>query len=1355
VCGRDACDGLVVRARASALWPVRLAVLGMAVLGWSQAAAQLSRVSVAGDGSQANGSSTRPAVSADGRWVAFASTATNLVASGCTTGGSQILLRDRVAGTTECVSVGPGGAPGDGPSFSPAISADGRVVAFLSSATNLVAAGCTTSVTQVFVRDRMAPATTTCVSVAPDGAPGDQGSSAVALSGDGTTIAFQAGATNLDASGCTTGMQHIFARDLAAETTTCVSVGPMGGAANNHSFSPAISGNGQLVAFESAATNLVASGCTTGVTTQVFVHDRMGLGTTICVSVTSGGAPGNGSSNQAALSADGRWVAFRSFAFDLVASGCTVLFGQVFVRDLVAQTTECVSVSPTGGPGTFESGEPALSADGRFVTFRSSASNLVASGCTTPLVQIFLRDRVAGITTCVSVAPDGTPGGGTVAGADTGNPVFGGDLLAFHAGAANLVPGDTNGAPDVFVTPVTAMLSITRASTGGGTGSGTVTSAPAGISCGAACLTTFLTGAVVTLTPAPAPGSTFQGWSGDADCADGVVVLVGPRACTATFTAQFTLTVTRAGSGTGVVASLPAGIACGAQCAAVFLDGQVVTLNPNPDLPFVFAGWSGDADCADGVVTMTADRTCVAGFALPARLTVAKTGSSGTGTVVSLPAGIVCGLTCAGDTAEFAVGTVLTLLAIPGPGSLLAGFGGDPDCADGEIVLAGPVTCTVVFSVFALAPVSVGLGGATASGASLNPSLSDDGRYVAFESAAPNLAPECGTVVAQVYVRDRLTGATRCVSRGPAGEPGLGASGHPSLSGDGRRVAFESAAANLVAGCTAAGPQVFVRDLETLVTHCVSRGSGGVAANGPSGAPALSRDGRVVVFESDATNLTREGCVTGVRQVFRHDLGSGETRCVSRTAGGAAGTLASGGPAVNRTGSVVAFHSNADSFAGSGCPGGGRHVFVWEAADGALTCVSRSPAGVPGDGASEAPALDDTGQRVAFESDARNLTAACAGAAARQVYLHDRGTGATSCVSVDATGAPGTGPSGEAALSGDGQVVAFATAAPNLSGGGGPGVAAAGVVAQVGALAQIVKKQTAVTNAVLELLSQAGGGPAPGASGKPALSQNGSVTAFQSTAPLAGDTNGQADVFVAEPQGPAGPAPADQVVITAPIAFSQFPLLGPTAVRVEWTGLPAVTQYGVEHTGANRVFAIPNDTGVDPLNGCGGLGGCFAVAGTGFTALLDPGFPAGSYQVRVIGLSAAGSPVGRFSDAVTVILGTVPSAVPADLRPALTSPTGGSTLARGTVVTLAWTALVGVSDYLVEFTGPGGAFQLPNATTLTDPGAAGRIPVAGPSLAVTISAAIPPGTYQLRVIGASGLGAPLGSFSDALTVTVP
>jgi hypothetical protein len=178
-------------------------------------------------------------------------------------------------------------------------------------------------------------------------------------------------------------------------------------------------------------------------------------------------------------------------------------------------------------------------------------------------------------------------------------------------------------------------------------------------------------------------------------------------------------------------------------------------------------------------------------------------------------------------------------------------------------------------------------------------------------------------------------------------------------------------------------------------------------------------------------------------------------------------------------------------------------------------------------------------------------------------------------------------------------------------------------------------------------------------------------------------------------------------------------------------------------------------TEVDPVNGCGGLGGCFLVPGTSFTAQLGPGMPLGSYQVRVIAVSLAGTPVGRFSDALTVVLGTVPSAVPAGARPVMTPPAGGPVLARGTVVTFAWTSLVGVTGYLLEFTGPGGRFGEPNATTLTDPGAAGRVAVAGTSLAVPISAEIPSGTYELRVIGASALGAPLGNFSDALTVTVP
>ena len=150
-----------------------------------------------------------------------------------------------------------------------------------------------------------------------------------------------------------------------------------------------------------------------------------------------------------------------------------------------------------------------------------------------------------------------------------------------------------------------------------GTGSGRVTSNPGGIDCGADCVEAYANGTAVTLTPTAFTGSVFSGWSGDADCADGVVTMNANKSCAATFnelTVYRTLTVTKNGTGAGTVTSSPAGITCGADCFEEYANGTVVTLTPIASSGSVFSGWSGDADCADGVVTMNANKSCAATF---------------------------------------------------------------------------------------------------------------------------------------------------------------------------------------------------------------------------------------------------------------------------------------------------------------------------------------------------------------------------------------------------------------------------------------------------------------------------------------------------------------------------------------------------------------------------------------------------------------------------------------------------------------------------------------------------------------------------------------------------------------------
>ena len=328
---------------------------------------------------EANGDSHFPSISADGRYVAFESLAENLVGPGQDTNlKSDIFVRDRTLAVTERVSVALAGFPTqpDGDSFNPSISAAGRYVAFNSVATNLVA-GDTNGATDVFLRDRAAaPApTTTRVSVGPAGVEGNDNSIIFgqAVSNDGTRVAFESAATNLVA-GDTNGAKDVFV--WTSGTTTRVSVDNTGAQANGESRVSAISGNGRYVVFESDATNLVAND-NNGVT-DIFVRD-LTAGTTTRVSVGAGGAQANGASfalGSTTISDDGRFIVFESDATNLV-TGDTNGVGDVFVRNTVDNTTKRLSITSASGQPTTISTEGAVSRDGTTAAFVSSGPEFV------------------------------------------------------------------------------------------------------------------------------------------------------------------------------------------------------------------------------------------------------------------------------------------------------------------------------------------------------------------------------------------------------------------------------------------------------------------------------------------------------------------------------------------------------------------------------------------------------------------------------------------------------------------------------------------------------------------------------------------------------------------------------------------------------------------------------------------------------------------------------------------------------------------------------------------------------------------------------------------------------------------
>ena len=322
-------------------------------------------------GVQANDGSYDAVVSGDGRYVVFSSFASNLVA-GDTNGFLDVFVRDRRTSVTRRVSIGAAGAQANGESFHPVISGDGRYVAFPSFASNLVA-GDTNGFQDVFVRDR-GTRVTRRVSVGLGGAQANDTSYEPAISADGRYVAFFSNATNLAAGDTNDTRVGVYVRDRKTQVTRRVSVGLGRPQANSDCHEPAISGDGRYVAFSSLASNLVAGD--TNETCDVFVRDRT-TQVTRRVSVGPGGAQANGGSGAPSISADGRYVAFYSNASNLVA-GDTNETADVFVRDRKTQVTRRVSVGPGGAQANNVSCIPAISADGRYVAFYSIASNLVA-----------------------------------------------------------------------------------------------------------------------------------------------------------------------------------------------------------------------------------------------------------------------------------------------------------------------------------------------------------------------------------------------------------------------------------------------------------------------------------------------------------------------------------------------------------------------------------------------------------------------------------------------------------------------------------------------------------------------------------------------------------------------------------------------------------------------------------------------------------------------------------------------------------------------------------------------------------------------------------------------------------------
>ncbi len=405
------------------------------------ALAQITRISIGAAGVEANADSYDAAVSDNGQVIAFRSTANNLTAVDDSI-WPDIFVRDLGSATTEMVSnrVAPATRRY---SLYPTISDDGQIVVMNTDF----------GYSSIVVHDRISGTST--LELPPSDGPSTYARLEPALSGNGRYIAFYSPGSMQDTN--PPEAQPIagdtnFAHDTFIFDRVSVPIVPIemmsrdsaGLQSRGDSFSPTLTDDGRYVAFYSYAPTLVPGD--TNEHEDVFVKDRQ-TGSLVMASVSSDGTIGNGDSYKPVIAGAGRYVAFRSQATNLVV-GDTNKHWDIFVRDMTLGSTTRVSVSSSGGQSNHDSFEADISDDGRYVVFRSNASNLVADD-TNKRFDVFVHDRQSGQTMRVSKPAVGESNGHSY------NPAISGDgnWIVFESDASNLIAGDTNAARDIFRAP--------------------------------------------------------------------------------------------------------------------------------------------------------------------------------------------------------------------------------------------------------------------------------------------------------------------------------------------------------------------------------------------------------------------------------------------------------------------------------------------------------------------------------------------------------------------------------------------------------------------------------------------------------------------------------------------------------------------------------------------------------------------------------------------------------------------------------------------------------------------------------------------------------------------------------------
>jgi len=714
--------------------------------------------------------------------------------------------------------------------------------------------------------------------------------------------------------------------------------------ANGDSNNPFISADGRFVAFESNASNLVA-GDSNGVT-DIFVYDRQ-TGINTRVSVHSSGLQGNGYSENAAISTDGRYVTFQSNASNLVAedtNGKT----DIFVHDRNTGVTSRVSLVTGGGQSNGSSSNPSISGDGQYIAFESVATNLVIND-TNALQDVFLHDRNTITTTRVSGGAGVLESNGvSLSPSLSGN----GQFVAFTSIASNLVTGDTNGKNDIFVNELSknklTRVSIPSDSSLESNGD----SYAASISADGTRVVYYSYASNLIMDDTNKKSDLFM------------FDFLNPETIRVSLTSE----------------SLQANNDSGSP--AISPDGYFLTFDSIAN-DLIYGDENGTSDVFLHIFGISTEM-------------VSKTSSNSPGNAGSYYPSI----SNYGNHVAF-VSEATDLVS------------DDTNGFDDVFVYDRILGLLTRISVPSTQPQD-----------SVSPSISSDGRFVAFVSAASNLVVGDSNGKSDVFVHDRQTATTTRVSLHSNGSQANSDSYNPSISGDGRYVAFHSDASNLADGDSNVQSDIFVHDRQSGLTVRVSLDSNEIQANNSSYNASISSNGEFVAFESTASNLV-SGDNNGFNDVFIRDLINGTTTRLSVDSNEAQSNGPSYRPSISGDGLFVAFESEATNLV-VGDANGGTDIFVRDIHAGTTTRVSVASNGDESNWYANYPSISGNGRFIVFASAATNLVVGDTNNIS-DIFMHDRQSGTTKTIpfSMDPKAIPQAArvPS----FSSDGNVVAFSS----------------------------------------------------------------------------------------------------------------------------------------------------------------------------------------------------------------------------------------------------------------------------------------------------------------------------------------